>query len=208
MYLSEYKEITKNSYERTAQDFADKVSALAPKESIERFTNNLPPNPKILDIGCGSGRDALLFSNKGASVVGIDFCPAMIEIAQKQAPLAEFHLMDMDALDFAKDSFDGVWAACSLNHLSKQALPQVLNSVYQLLKEKGCFYLTFKQGSGEVLEQYARYNGEIKKFWSFYEEEELLSLLEQASFKILSCDLIEKTHSYHTHAAFRIFCQK
>ena len=41
---------------------------------------------KLLDVGCGSGRFCLAYAHKGAAkVVGVDFAPAMIEIADKLA---------------------------------------------------------------------------------------------------------------------------
>ncbi|MBA3536983.1 MAG: methyltransferase domain-containing protein [Tatlockia sp.] len=83
------KEITKQSYQATASQFAHNVAELAPIGSIEKFIKLLPSKAKIIDIGCGSGRDAKIFSNMGANVLGIDFCSNHIEIAKKNAPLDE-----------------------------------------------------------------------------------------------------------------------
>ena len=58
MMMSNNKEITKESYQATANEYTQNVVNLAPTGSIERFINFLPPNAKIIDIGCGSGRDA------------------------------------------------------------------------------------------------------------------------------------------------------
>ncbi|WP_146751417.1 hypothetical protein [Legionella feeleii] len=62
------KETTRESYQSTAAAFARNVAELAPTGSIEKFINFLPPKAKIIDIGCGSGRDAQLFSTMGAEV--------------------------------------------------------------------------------------------------------------------------------------------
>ena len=202
------KEITKESYEATAQAFADKVADLAPIGSIERLMNMLPPNPKIIDIGCGSGRDAKIFTERGVSVVGIDFCPNFIEIARAKAPLAEFQVMDIEQLHFSARTFDGAWAATSLLHIPKKDIPAVLQRIHFILKENGVFYLSLKEGQGEVLENDSRYSGEFKKFWSFFEEEELKKFLQEAHFNILSFERVEKHHNYQSHACFRVFCQK
>ncbi len=50
-----YKKATQDSYEATAEAFAINTADLAPKESIEKFIHLLPPEAKILDIGCGPG---------------------------------------------------------------------------------------------------------------------------------------------------------
>src|SRR4051812_15222740 len=83
------KEITQQSYEATAAEFAHNVADLAPLASIEKFVKMLPPKAKILDIGCGSGRDAKIFSSQGAHVIGIDFCSNLLEIAKKHSPTTE-----------------------------------------------------------------------------------------------------------------------
>lgn len=202
------KEITKASYQATANEFARNVADLVPMVSIEKFIKLLPPKAIIIDLGCGSGRDAKVFTNMGIDVLGIDFCSNLIDIAETHAPLAKFELMDIEKIDLPNDSFDGVWAACSLGHIPKKELSNVLQQIHRILREDGYFYLALKKGSGEILEKDSRYDGDHKKFWSYYEEDELKNILQLAQFKILDFKLIEKVHSYHTHDAFRIFCRK
>src|SRR5688572_14703882 len=123
------KEMTKQSYQATAQQFAQNVANLAPIESIEKFIKLLPPTAKIIDLGCGSGRDAKIFTNLGADVLGIDYSSNLIDIAQSHAPLANFKLMDIETMSFPASSFDGVWSACSLAHIPKTILPDVLEKI-------------------------------------------------------------------------------
>ena len=202
------KEITHASYEATAQEFSHNVAELAPTGSINQLLQLLPSKAKIIDIGCGSGRDATIFSEMGAKVVGIDFCSNLLDIAKQNSPLPKFELMDIEAMDFPDSSFDGAWSACSLGHIAKKNLPAVLKKINVLLKDNGIFYLALKKGSGELLEQDMRYEGNIQKFWSYYEEEELKNILQAAHFKILDFTVVEKNSSYQTHPAFRVFCQK
>lgn len=208
MEILSNKEITKESYQATAQEFCQNVMELAPIKSIETFLNFLPPKAKIIDIGCGSGRDAKLFTDKGADVLGIDFSSNLIEIARLQAPLANFQLMDIETMSLPASSFDGVWSACSLGHIAKNKLQDALRNIHSLLNDKGYFYLALKKGVGEKLEIDPRYQGDVRKFWAYYEEEELKDILQAASFKILDFSTVEKNHVYHTHDAMRVFCQK
>jgi SAM-dependent methyltransferase len=203
-----YQEITKDSYQVTAAEYATNVLELAPLASIKHFMGMLPPNPHIIDIGCGSGRDAKIFTSMEAKVVGIDFCPNLIEIAKAHAPLADFHLMNIETMAVTPSFFDGAWAACSLAHLSKASFPAVLKDIYTMLKNKGYFYLALKQGEGEGLEIDKRYEGHVEKFWAYYEYEELKNFLEEAQFKVIQLDVIEKSYDYQSHAALRAFCQK
>lgn len=202
------KEITRLSYEATASAFADNVANLAPIESIEKLMSVMIPNPRILDIGCGSGRDAKIFQSMGAEVIGIDFCANLLEIAKAHAPQVDFQLMDIEELDFPLETFDAVWAACSLLHLPKSALPGVIQRIHAILEEDGYFYLTLKKGADEILELDERYEGKPQKFWAYYEQDEIKKILQDAQFAVLSCDLIEKNDDYQSHPAYRIFCRK
>lgn len=204
-----YKAVTKASYEATAEEFARNVADLAPMESIQRFVNLLPTKARIIDIGCGSGRDAKIFTEKGVSVLGIDFCEKLIDIAKTNAPLAEFQLMDIETATFIPTSFDGAWACCSLHCIPKKTLPDVLKNIHSILKENGFFYLTLTKGSGETLEKDLRYGGgDFVKFCSFFEEKELQEFVKSAGFKILECTIVHKEAKYPTRPCIRIFCQK
>lgn len=202
-----YKTVTQESYQKTAHEFARKVENLAPLESIEKFIKLLPSHAKIIDIGCGSGRDAKIFSERGLSVLGIDFCQNLIDIAKKHAPLAQFQMMDIETATFPPSSFDGAWACCSLSHISKKNFPSVLATIHSLLKTNGHLYLTLKKGIGEVQEKDLRY-GDFEKFWSFYEEKEIKELVQKAHFEILEFSVVEINDKYQTHPSLRLFCKK
>lgn len=202
-----YKEITRESYEATAEAFALKVADLAPQESILRFVKLLPSKAKIIDIGSGSGRDAKIFTHLGVEVIGIDFCTNLIQHARKYAPDVAFHIMDIESISFPYASFDGSWAGCSLTHIPKKNITTVLKKIYLILKDNSYFYLTIKKGTGEALEKDTRY-GDFKKFWSYFEKDELKKILEESGFNILELCIVEKKFAYQTHDCLRVFCQK
>ena len=74
-------ESTIKSYNKTAQQYAQNVANLQKTTYIERFVSLLPANALVLDMACGSGRDARIFSEKGLSVTGIDLSEEMLKIA-------------------------------------------------------------------------------------------------------------------------------
>ena len=79
------------------------------------------------------------------NVVGIDFCTNLLDLARAEAPLAEFQLMDIEDITLPSLSFDGAWAACSLAHIPKNQLPDVLMKIHRLLKEGGAFLSYFQK---------------------------------------------------------------
>lgn len=203
-----HKAATKKSYENTAHQFAVNVANLTPLESIERFCKLLPPKAKILDIGCGSGRDAKVLSEKGLDVLGIDYSTNLLNIAKETAPKATFELMDIEEISFPKGSFDGVWAASSFCHIPKKVLPSILSNIHHLLKDKGHFYLTVRKGEGEIFEPDMRYEGEHHKFWAFYVLEEIKELVLQARFHVVECCEVPPKMPYQTIPSIRLFCHK
>ncbi len=69
-----------------------------------------PDNAQVLDLGCGAGRTTIPLAEMGLKVVGIDFSPSMIQLAQELAEVSnvEPDLQVMDAMDlkFADSNFD------------------------------------------------------------------------------------------------------
>lgn len=203
-----YKDITKKSYQATAKKYAAKVENLAPMQSIEKFVKHLPSRAKVLDIGCGSGRDAKIFSEKGLYVTGIDLCPDLINIAKKNAPHAAFIEMDMEDITLPNNWFDGAYASSSLPHISKDAILTVFKNIHAVLKAGGYFYFNLKKGTGFGLEKDIRYEEDIEKFWAYYEEEEIKSLIQKAQFELIEIGQTEKKDPYQTHDVFRVLCKK
>jgi len=83
------------SYDLTAVDYAEKTLKIDTGAQVAKFSSYLNPNALILDAGCGPGRDAKRFTDLGHNVVGIDLSTALLRIAQKQAPDADFLTMDL-----------------------------------------------------------------------------------------------------------------
>jgi SAM-dependent methyltransferase len=112
-----------------------------------RFLPLLPDRARILDAGCGSGRDARVFATLGHHVTAFDASPAL-------AALAERHLgQPVACLRFQgiawQAAFDGIWACASLLHVPAAELPEVMQQLCLALKPGGALYASFKYGSGE-----------------------------------------------------------
>lgn len=203
------KEITRNSYDATAIEYQANTLKLHPEIEIkvQCFLSHLSSKSKILDLGCGPGRDAKYFVQMGYSVVGIDLSSKMIDIAQASIPEAEFLVADIENFSFVEKTFDAVWASASLLHVPKQTLPQIIDKIHNCLKTNGIFYLSMKKGTGEEFKPDHRFGG-VKKFWAFVEEAELVSILETCGFQILEQDTHDKLTAYQTHPWISVICKK
>jgi len=101
--------------------------------------------------------------------------------------------MDLRNIDRCPGPYDGIFASGCLYHLTKPEFVQCVQSCWALLSSAGVFYLNMKEGQGERFEEKPgpRYPGgdearkrlQGKRFYAYYQYEELLSALQ--GFKIL-----------------------
>lgn len=202
------KLVTLSSYDASAIQYAKNTEQLHPKEEAQKFLNMLSRPAKIIDIGCGPGRDAKIFADHGLEVVGIDFSSKMIAAAKENAPNGSFHVMDIESLAFPPNTFDGAWANCALLHIPKKNIPLVLSNIYAILKPNGFLYVSVKQHHvDEMLVPDSRYKG-LEKYWSFYEQDELINLLNNSGFKIVEVEIFNRNTDYQTHPIITIFAKK
>ncbi|MEO6420636.1 MAG: class I SAM-dependent methyltransferase [Polyangiaceae bacterium] len=101
---------------------------------------------KILDFGCGPGRDLLHFRDLGHEPTGLDACPNFVEHAKK---LTGCEVLNQNFLELAlpKERFDGIFANASLFHVPSEHLPRVLGEVRDSLKPGGIFFCSNPRGS-------------------------------------------------------------
>lgn len=138
---------------------------------------------KVLDVGCGNGRDAHLFLEAGYSYIGIDASQAMLDQARILAPQAEFRLMDMCDLQFPPQSFDGLWVATSLLHIPKRSVLTALLELKRAVFPGGIVFFAMRDGDGEEMVA-GRADGE-ERFFAFYREGEFLKILKSVPFDII-----------------------
>ena len=112
-----------------------------------RFVAALPPGGRVLDAGCGSGRDALAFRGLGFQVTAFDGSSRMVEMAQAHTGLKVLH-MDFSQVAWVA-AFDGIWSCASLLHVSRRELPAVMARLRDTLVPGGVWELSFKGGHGE-----------------------------------------------------------
>ena len=139
--------MTLKYYQDNAQIFFDGTVNVDMSSLYETFTHHLAPGARVLDAGCGSGRDAKAFQEMGYQVEAFDASPAMVELAQEHTGLP-VQLMTFANVDW-KEEFDGIWCCASLLHVPAVELPGVMRRLADALKPGGVWYVSFKYGDGE-----------------------------------------------------------
>ena len=92
----------------------------------------------VLCVGSGTGEECEHVASNGAKrVVGIDISEGLIRYAKKSYPHLEFHVMDMEKLDFPAGCFDFVYSSLAMHYLRNWS--KTLGGIYDVLKSGGTF---------------------------------------------------------------------
>lgn len=140
---------TRNYYNNNADAFFNNTIDVNVESLYQEFIPYLPTNAKIIDAGCGSGRDTLHFSNQGHDVIAFDASKELITLAKKYT---NHPIQHSTFLSFTTEynSQDGIWACASLLHVPMNELVATLLHLSQFLKTGGIFYCSFKYGNDEI----------------------------------------------------------
>jgi len=182
---SDYSSTTEY-YNRNARAYYDQTVNLDMSDRYSPFLKLIPKNGKILDAGCGSGRDSLFFKQQGYSVVSFDISKELVNFASRLIGRDVLH-MSFNDLDF-EDEFHGIWACASLLHIPQSEIDDVINKLSRALKINGVLYASFKHGNNE------RKNGD--RMFNDYNEEKLNLLINRhENLKIENLWLTEDVRS-------------
>ena len=134
-------------YTKNAERFFKDTLSLDMNEQYLMFIKNLFDGSKILDAGCGSGRDTLAFLRMGYQVDAFDASDKMVELAKKQTGINVQHKKFEDVKEVSH--YDGIWCCASLLHVPFLDLPKSMVPLAKALKPNGIWYISFKYGKGE-----------------------------------------------------------
>lgn len=137
--------MTAKHYETHGKDFFDATVGVDMTSLYVPFLDGLAPGDRILDAGCGSGRDARFFIERGFHVSAFDLSPTMASLASQFTGL---NVEVAGFLEFNTDEpFDGVWACASLLHLERESLHFAFTCIRGWLASGGRLYASFKRGT-------------------------------------------------------------
>lgn len=134
-------------YDEHAASFFEQTFYLPTDSLSQFFMEKLPQNSRVLDAGCGTGRDAKYFAEQGLIVEAFDASEELVKLARIHTALEIQH---SSFLTFkSTNKYDGIWACASLLHVPFNELSSTIEYLASYLKFGGIFYLSFKYGDQE-----------------------------------------------------------
>ena len=139
--------MTKDFYEKNARRFFENTVNVDVAELYEPFISRLQRGARVLDAGCGSGRDSLAFLKMGYRVDAFDSSAEMTRLA---ACLTGLPVERKQFDEFNRvECYDGIWCCASLLHVPLADLVDQMSNLEKGLKKDGIWYVSFKYGNGE-----------------------------------------------------------
>jgi SAM-dependent methyltransferase len=142
--------LTLEHYDRYAEDFWEGTRDHDVSQNIAALLQGIEGEPPftILDLGCGPGRDLMVFAELGHVAIGLEGAARLAAMARAHSG-CEVWRQDFLELDLPDGYFDGVFANAVLFHVPSQELPRVLRELRAALKPGGVLFSSNPHGHNE-----------------------------------------------------------
>jgi SAM-dependent methyltransferase len=150
--------LTLDDYRANAQEFREGTRDHDVSQNIEALLRHIQGDPpyRILDLGCGPGRDLMAFTALGHIAVGLDGAEPFVEMARAATGCEVLH-QDFLQLDLPNQAFDGIFANAVLFHLPSREITSVLSKLHAALRTDGVLFCSNPRGDNSEGWSGARY---------------------------------------------------
>lgn len=140
---------TVGHYERVAEIYRDATRDHDVSQNVQALLGAIQREPpyRILDLGCGPGRDLVTFSALGHEPIGLDGCAAFAAMARSTG--CAMWQQDILRMDLPPAHFDGVFANATLFHVPSLELPRVMSQLHATLRHGGVLLSSNPRGQNE-----------------------------------------------------------
>jgi len=121
---------------------------MEPHLEIETVAEELTQNNsrRILDLGCGTGRQLIYLASKGLDLYGLDSSPTglmiMLKELYKRNLSAHIALHDMTELPYENNFFDAVISVQVIHHNKVKDIKKTIKEICRILRDDGIIWIT------------------------------------------------------------------
>ena len=146
---------TVDFYNSNSKNYIESTLDIDMSHLYSDFLSEIPSGGAILDLGCGSGRDSKVFIDKGYKITAVDGSKELAKLASRvigqEVIVSKFEDLRLT------ESYDGIWACASLLHVNRSNIVDVIKNISCNLNRDGVFYMSFKYGNNEYIDDKGRY---------------------------------------------------
>jgi SAM-dependent methyltransferase len=176
---------TINFYTDNAQQVAQRYESVV-SDLSKHFSEAFNTGLKVLDIGCGSGRDLAVLHKLGYDCYGVDPTPQFVELAQEIHPELKDRIVQGALPDLSvpfEGEFDGVLCSAVLMHIEVEQLPAAAQTIKACLKVGGRLLFSVPSKRLDVVLENRDQNGRL---FIPNQANRLKSIFEDLGFKTVS----------------------
>jgi SAM-dependent methyltransferase len=172
-WLRNLRRVDEQQEDALAGDFDARWGEIEPTHRIfvGRFLSRLPPDGRVLDAACGTGKYFSMVLASGRGLLGVDHAGGLLANAAAKFPKVPTEQRDLQELPYQHE-FDGVLCVDAMEFVPPEEWPPVLERFRRALRPWGWLYLTVELAPSDRVQaanQAARRSGlpvvEGEVFW-------------------------------------------
>ena len=142
-------------YNTNAEEYFNSTLQADVELLYTEFRKHIPDRGRIMDLGCGSGRDVKWFRDHGYDARGLDASEKLVQIAQKRFDIP----VEVGCIEdwVSEEPIDGIWCCASLMHLTVSEAEKFVSNLSHNLKSGGAIFVSVKTGIETGYDSAGRY---------------------------------------------------
>lgn len=166
----------------TWEDWSARVTDDPRHDWLEQLLAVLPPDARVVELGCGNGTRETRELAARTQLTGVDLSEEQLRRARERVPEAEFVHGDLTAIEFDAGSLDAVAAFYVFNHVPRELLPGLFERIHRWLRPGGHLLATL--GASDLPDWHGEWLG-VPMFFSGHPPEVNVRLLRDAGFELV-----------------------
>jgi cyclopropane fatty-acyl-phospholipid synthase-like methyltransferase len=158
------------------------------RDWCDELLTRLPPGARVVELGCGGGRDETRALARRFRLTGVDLSREQLHRARGRVPGADFVLGDFTEVAFPEESIDAVASFYAFNHVPRELLAPLLARVHGWLVRGGLLLVAF--GVSDTEGWRGEWLGTTMYFSSFPPETNT-RLVREAGFELLRDEVVD-----------------
>lgn len=193
-------ERTRATYDSVSAEYHQRTQSLWPAliPHLDRFAAGLGAGARVVDVGCGPGRDTRALRERGLTVFGFDLSIGQLTVDG----LAGVAVADMRTLPINTGAVDGLWCQAAFLHVPRDDAPRTLVEFHRSLRPGGALFLCTAEGDKEGWET-KRYGEDHPRWFVYHRAPALATMLERTGFDVVASTIEDTERRWVTTHARR-----